>query len=133
MTSARKTSLALWALWFLFLLRVAGQALVALFSPSFLPPMELWYSGLLPYKFLLPSQFAILVLFAKIASDLYRGRGYWFGPKYRLGLGLQIFGGIYFLGMIVRFLIQGISIPVVFHWVLASYILVLARHYRRHQ
>lgn len=130
--TARKTGLILWALLILFFFRVLGQVVAALWAPSCLPPMESWYSGLMPYQFLLPSQIAILLLFSKIASDLYCGHGYWFSPKRQVGLGLLIFGTVYFLAMIIRFWVQGISIPVVFHWVLASYLLVLGWHYRSH-
>jgi hypothetical protein len=60
----RKSSLLLWALLALFVLRVAGQALVALFDVRFLPPMEAWYSGVMPYPYLLPAQIVIIVLMA---------------------------------------------------------------------
>ena len=50
----------LWALLVLFILRVLGQALVAFADVRFLPPMEAWYSGLMPYEYLLPSQIAII-------------------------------------------------------------------------
>ena len=40
----------------LFVLRVLGQALVAFFDVSFLPSMPHWYSGLMRYEYLLPSQ-----------------------------------------------------------------------------
>ena len=33
---------------FLFALRVFGQLIVALFAVSWLPPMEQWFSGLIP-------------------------------------------------------------------------------------
>src|SRR3989449_8511904 len=46
----------LWFLLFLFCLRVAGQALVAAFAVPFLPPMQQWYSGVMPYPILLPVQ-----------------------------------------------------------------------------
>lgn len=131
--TARQTGLILWALLILFFFRVVGQVVVALWAPSYLPPMESWYSGLMPYQFLLPSQIAILLLFSKIATDLYCGHGYWFRPKRQVGFGLLIFGTVYFLAMIIRFRVQGISIPVVFHWVLASYLLVLGWYYRTFQ
>ena len=59
----------LWALLTLFVLRVAGQAMVAFWGAPWLPPMERWYSGLLPYPLLLPAQIVIIVLMAKICSD----------------------------------------------------------------
>jgi len=130
--SARTTSLILWVLLLLFFVRVLGQIVAAIWSPSFLPPMDAWYSGLMPYRFLLPSQLVILLFFAKIASDLYRGQGYWFERGKQAGSGLLLFGTIYFCAMIVRFWVQGLSIPVVFHWVLASFLLVLGSYYRTH-
>jgi len=54
---------ALIALLFLFCLRVIGQILVAFFNVSFLPPMEEWFSVLLPYPALLTSQILILLLY----------------------------------------------------------------------
>lgn len=127
--SARKTSIILWILVLLFFLRVLGQLVVAIWAPSYLPAMEVWYSGLMPYRYLLPSQILILIVFVQIARDLSREHGYWYAPKRHVGIGLIIFGSIYFLSMIVRYFIQGFSIPVVFHWVLASYILVLGYYH----
>ena len=47
---------------FAFFLRVLGQILVALDLAPFLPPMQAWYSGLVPYPLLLGSQIVILLL-----------------------------------------------------------------------
>ena len=52
----------LWICVGLFLLRVLGQLEVVLIAPAWLPPMEQWYSGLLPYPLLLPAQILILML-----------------------------------------------------------------------
>jgi hypothetical protein len=52
---------------FLFLLRVLGQALVFFAGVTALPPMSEWYSGLLPYPLLLPTQVAIVGLQAWIS------------------------------------------------------------------
>ena len=41
-----------------FLGRVLGQVAVALLEPDWLPPMQDWYSGLLPYSILLLIQVA---------------------------------------------------------------------------
>ncbi len=57
----------MWLLLGLFVLRVVGQALVAFLDVEFLPPMEAWYSGLMPYEVLLPSQIVIVAVMAKIA------------------------------------------------------------------
>ena len=45
-----------------FAARVLGQFEVLLISPDWLPGMEAWYSGLLPYYLLLPAQIAILMV-----------------------------------------------------------------------
>ena len=50
------TSLVLWICSVLMLLRVAGQVMVFLRAPSWLPPMGQWQSGLVPYWFLLSAQ-----------------------------------------------------------------------------
>jgi hypothetical protein len=41
-----------WTLFTLLVLRVGGQALVAFFDLPFLPAMQAWYSGLVPYEYL---------------------------------------------------------------------------------
>jgi hypothetical protein len=124
-------TLSLWALLFLFVLRVAGQLFVFLGVASWLPPMEKWHSDLVPYGVLLAAQIAIIVAYAKAAADVTRGRGSFASPRPGLGRGLTIFGCVYLAAMIVRFVIQGPTIPVFFHWVLAAFLLVLGRHHRR--
>ena len=129
---------AIWlvALLILFCFRVAGQMLVAFAGVTFLPPMEEWYSGLLPYPFLLPTQFVIIFLFGKICFDLHRGDGFFAVPRPRLGTFLRAFGTIYLIVMVIRYVMRmslyplerwtGGSIPIFFHWVLAAYLLVWA-------
>ena len=89
------TALALWVLLGLFLLRVVGQALLGLGvlqAGGVLPPWHEWYSGLLPYPWLLVSQIAILAVLAKASLDVTRGDGYFARPNRRLGRGLLVFG-----------------------------------------
>jgi uncharacterized protein len=119
----------------LFCLRVVGQALVAFFNVSFLPPMEEWFSGILPYPELLVCQILIVLLYGKICSDFARNRGYFVTPNPRLGGFLLQFGGLYLWVMILRYIIRmslypaerwvGGSIPTFFHWVLALFLIVL--------
>jgi hypothetical protein len=133
---SRRYFWSLLILFFLFCLRVLGQMLVAFLHVSFLPPMKEWFSGLLPYPELLVSQFLIIILFTKICVDFYRGRGYFVQPSARLGRNLKIFGCIYFGGMVLRYVLRmslypdqrwfGGTIPIIFHCVLATFILVLA-------
>lgn len=129
--AASQVALVLGALALAFFGRVLGQALVALFSPGFLPPMEAWYSGLLPYPILLPVQVAILALQVCISVDLYRGRGRFATPQRRLGIALRWFSAVYAAAMVVRCIVFGISIPVFFHWVLAAYLYVWGRFHAR--
>ena len=58
----RAYSLLLGILSLTFAARILGQLLVAVFSVGFLPPMEAWYSGLIPYSALLPIQLVILAI-----------------------------------------------------------------------
>ena len=43
-----------------------GQVLVACCNVAFLPAMEHWYSGLLPYPILLPVQLVMIVIMSKL-------------------------------------------------------------------
>ena len=133
MSSERRaggTAAVLWILLFLFVLRVAGQALVRFAGVDFLPPMEKWYSGLMPYPYLLPAQAAIVLLYGKVCVDITRGTGFFGRPRRGLGRGLVVFGSVYLAAMIVRiFVFPEHYIPTVFHWVLASFLLVAGRHH----
>ncbi len=129
----------LWLLLGLFCLRVGGQLLVALVPVSFLPPMEEWYSGLLPYGPLLVAQILIILLYGKVCLDFTRGRGYFVVPQRRLGIGLLVFGSLYLAAMIIRYVIRmslypderwtGGSIPIFFHWILASFVLLVGQYH----
>jgi hypothetical protein len=131
----------LWGLLALFVLRVVGQLLVALGLAPQLPPMDLWYSGLLPYRPLLVAQIAIVALYAKVALDFTRERGFFAAPHPRLGRALLVFGWLYAGAMAVRYLLvmalqpearwTGGAIPIFFHWVLAAFLLTVGRHHAR--
>ena len=55
-------SVYLWAFTVLLFARVLGQVVVAWTAPRWLPPMEQWQSGLLPYPVLLTGQAVVLFL-----------------------------------------------------------------------
>jgi hypothetical protein len=115
-----------------------GQILVAFLGVRFLPPMEDWYSGLLPYPILLPVQLVILALQARMVSDFWRGRGFFVVPRRGMGVAISWFSLVYFAGMVARYAItmslfperrwlgRG-TIPIAFHWVLAAYLFAFAR------
>jgi hypothetical protein len=121
-------------LWFCigsFLLRVLGQIEVVLVSPAWLPPMEHWYSGLLPYPLLLPAQILILMLMTGLTVNEMRRLNA--APRREW---LRVVSLIYFAVMLVRLIVQLLrgadsvlaagGIPVAFHWVLALFLLVLS-------
>ena len=122
----------LWALTALFAGRVAGQALVAFLGVGWLPPMERWYSGLLPYEYLLPSQILIVALMLKICADFTRARGYFYEPKRFFARPWLIFGYVYLAAMLLRaVLVMDRPIPIFFHWVLAIFILIVGESHRQ--
>ena len=59
----------------LFALRVFGQIVVVTKAPPWLPANEHWYSGLMPYRYLLPGQLFLLAIMASITLHLIQGRG----------------------------------------------------------
>ena len=124
--------LLLWTLLLLFALRVVGQLLVVAGAAPFLPPMDEWQSGLLPYPMLLTSQILILALLGTVCVQFSRGSGDFVRYQPWMATPLWIFGWAYAIGMIVRYgLLRRDAIPVVFHIVLATFVLVVAQHHRR--
>jgi len=128
---------ALWALLALFALRVAGQFLVAFFGVQWLPPMQRWYSGLMPYEYLLPSQIVILVLMGKVCADFTRRRGFFVQPRRFFAGPWLWFGWLYLAVMLARYALQlafrpeAPVIPIFFHWVLAAFVILVGLWHRR--
>ena len=120
----------------LFLLRVVGQVLTTCAEVSWLPAVEHWQSGLLPYPALLASQVVILGTMGVVIADVWRGQGRFVQPRPRLASVVRWFGSLYLASMIVRYVLAmalrpewrwfGHSIPIVFHCVLATFLLVYA-------
>jgi uncharacterized protein len=121
----------LWTLLGLFVLRVLGQGLVAFAGVQFLPPMQEWYSGLMPYEFLLPSQILLIVLMTWICIDFTRASGPFYAPRRLFAVYWLYFGWIYLAAMVGRFVWFGLSIPVAFHWVLAAFMIAVGLSHRR--
>lgn len=131
----------LWALLGVFVLRVVGQALVAFLDVGFLPPMQAWYSGLLPYAFLLPAQVVIMALMFKICIDFTRDAGLFVRPHRFFAVHWLIFGYLYLAVMMLRYPIQmvmqpesrwfGGTIPIFVHWALAGFVILVGLHHRR--
>jgi hypothetical protein len=113
----------------LFVLRVVGQILAATIAPSWLPPMHRWYSGLMPYRYLLPTQLVFVVVMLAMLLGVARGVAA-LGPE--AGRWIIWASYIYALGMVVRSLRyalapperRGVLIPIIFHFVLAAFLFV---------
>jgi hypothetical protein len=137
---ARFAAAFLWLFSALFLLRVAGQVLVRLRRPTWLPPTEQW--NLTPYRLLLPVQLLILALMLWIDIDFSRGRGFWIDARPTLGEGVLWFSAVYASAMAVRYVMRmsrrpeqrwfGGTIPIVFHWVLAGFLVVFGSYHASH-
>lgn len=139
MSSSRDHARWLWLLLALFIVRVIAQPMALLISAPFLPPFESWHSGVLPYPALVAAQLLIIAWFARTAWRFSRGE---VTPRYRLGVWMLVFGGVYFATMLVR-LVLGVTVlssnrwfssvlPTMFHLVLASYLLVYGHYHFRH-
>ncbi len=118
----------------LFLLRVVGQVLVTYAEVEWLPAVEHWQSGLLPYPALLASQLVILVLMVAIIADVRRGGGSLAGLHPQFGRAVWWFGCLYLASMVARYALTMAlrpewqwferSISIFFHCILAVYLLV---------
>jgi hypothetical protein len=128
----------LWVLLGLFVFRVVAQLLVANGQASFLPPMEAWQSGVVPYPALVVGQLALIALLARICLDITRHQGLFAARRPGLGMALTVFGCIYLAAMTARYVLylspspaeRWVHLPVFFHWVLAGFVFVLAAYNR---
>jgi hypothetical protein len=133
----REAALLMWTCMALFGARVIGQFEVLVAAPGWLPDMDAWYSGLLPYYLLLPVQIALLMVMAVVAWSRRVRTGRFALANPRIARALRGLALLYFLAMALRLGINltdnGVdfwragAIPVAFHWVLALFMLVSAR------
>lgn len=127
-------------LWFftgLFVLRVAGQVLVALRPQQWLPPMGQW--NLLPYPILLPIQLVFIAVMVWIDMSFTLSTGISTAKRPDIGEFLIAFSAVYAMAMALRYAVRmrrrpdqrwfGGTIPIVFHIVLASYLYTLGSFY----
>lgn len=125
----------------LFLLRVLGQALVARFGVTWLPAMEHWHSGLIPYPTLFTIQLLMLIVMVKITCDIWRATGFFALVRPSWSRFLICVSAIYAGVMALRYALTmtfypemrwfGGTIPIVFHFVLAGFIYVVGRFHSR--
>lgn len=120
--------------------RVVGQIVVVLRAPSWLPPMEQWQSGLLPYPVLLVAQIVVLTIMVGISVDVLQGRGMFIDPRRpEMGRAIVWFSYVYFGGMVVRYIIRmtrrpdqrwfGGTIPIIFHSFVAAFLITYGRYH----
>ena len=122
-----------WFLTALFAVRVAGQVVVALRAPSWLPPMDEW--NLVPYRILLPVQIVILGVMTWIDASFSAAAGPPVDRSEAFGWLLLGFSAVYAGAMAIRYVVHvrrrpearwfGGTIPIVFHLVLATYLYAL--------
>lgn len=116
----------------LFVARVVGQILAATTRPRWLPPMSRWYSGVMPYRYLLPSQVLITVLMAAMIVGVSGNMGALGARRESLGLIALLASYVYAAGMVWRAVHRavqpperrGVVIPILFHLVLAVFLFV---------
>lgn len=124
-----------WLLQGLFALRVLGQIYVGLYQPPWLPGWDEWYSGLMPYPWLLPTQLVMLMAMTTLSYDYARGSGRLLIESARIGRTVRGFSYLYAAAMLLRYCLtmwfvpemrwlHG-TIPIVFHLVLAAYLYLL--------
>jgi hypothetical protein len=114
----------------LFLGRVVGQILVATSAPSWLPVMSRWYSGIMPYRYLLPTQVVFLALMTAMTIGVGRQSRPFGTLSARVGAWIVWASYVYALAMVVRSIRyalasperRGVLIPIVFHFVLAAFL-----------
>jgi hypothetical protein len=121
----------LWLFTVLLVGRVAGQLVVAVWAPRWLPPMSAWQSGVLPYRALVAGQAVVLTLMTWISWDFTRGAGFWVEPRPQLGLAAVWWSYLYFGAMVVRYAVRmarrpdqrwlGGTIPIIFHSLVAAF------------
>lgn len=132
-------SFFLWLFTILLFLRVIGQVLVVRFAPRWLPPMEQWQSGLLPYPLLLTGQIVVLVWMVSICMDFSGAAGFFVEPHPKGGRFSLWFSYGYFSWMAVRYVNRmvrrpdqrwfGGTIPIVFHSVVAAFLWTWGRYH----
>jgi hypothetical protein len=132
----RTREMLLWLCLSLFVIRVVGQVEVVLLAPAWLPPFRAWESGLIPYSVLLPIQILLIAWMAIIATDHWRGSGYFWVTRESTRRRLKLIAGIYFAVMWLRLaitvaipphtLLERGLIPIIAHWDLAAFIYLAA-------
>lgn len=134
---SRSAALLLWSCIALFAVRVIGQFETLVRAPDWLPSMDAWYSGLMPYYLLLPVQILLLMIMAVVAWNPRIRSGDFEAANPRAARAMRTFAYLYLAAMVLRLAVNLAengaefwrhgAIPVAFHWVLALFLLVSVR------
>lgn len=126
----------------LFATRVAGQLIVLLGAPRWLPPMESGQWNLMPYRLLLPIQLVFLAVMSWLVASFLAESGPATEPAPAFGWFVIGVSAVYAATMIVRYVVRmqrrpeerwfGGAIPIVFHWVLAAFLFVFGSYHASH-
>ena len=126
----------LWLCTALFLARVWGQIIVGIYAPPQLPAWAEWYSGLMPFPWLLLSQLLLLMFMAVVNVDHARRSGRFHVEREIIRRRISVFALAYALAMVARYAWRmaalpearwfGGTIPIGFHFVLAAWVGLLA-------
>lgn len=124
----------LWMLLLLFVLRVLGQIVVMIWRPRWLPPPPQWYSGLIAYPYLLGFQLLFIAAMSLMILGLHPGSGPFGSPAAGFATFCIAFSVPYYGFMVYRWIFRVLRnparrwydtlIPIAFHCVLASFLLV---------
>ncbi|QIF03532.1 hypothetical protein [Roseimicrobium sp. ORNL1] len=127
----------LWTCTALFLARVMGQILVGIYPGApMLPEWKEWYSGLLPYPWLVLSQLLLLMFMTVVNVDTARRSGHFCVVSATVRWRLNLFAALYAGSMVFRYTYRmitmpeerwfGGTIPIWFHFVLAAWVWLVA-------
>jgi hypothetical protein len=132
--SPASSATVLWLLLLLFVLRVLGQVVVMIWAPRWLPPPPQWYSGLIAYPYLLGFQLLFIAAMSQMILGLHPGTGLFGPPSAAFATFCIAFSIPYYGFMVYRWIFRVLRnperrwydtlIPIVFHCVLATFLLV---------
>jgi uncharacterized protein len=126
----------------LFAVRVAGQLVVVLHAPRWLPSTESGQWNLMPYRLLLPIQLVFLAVMAWLVTSFLAEAGLPTEPARAFGWFVIAVSAVYAAVMVIRYVVRmrrrpeqrwfGGAIPIVFHWVLAAFLFVFGSYHASH-
>lgn len=126
------------SLFLFFVFRVLAQLIQKFHHVDFLPNFNVWYSGVLPYQWLLLSQLIIVIVMIYVIKSFASQKVV---ARYKLGQVIVLLGAVYFVVMFFRLMAGltfasthvwwGAKIPAFFHVILSLFVLLVGHfHFR---